>query len=252
MRACFSATAEPDVDVTEAIRAAAAAGFGCLELGVSSIESYLAAYPVAVLDAQLSQQRLHIAAISGQVLPVSSDVGAVLAQARFLDLCTHLDALGGGTMGVSTRGLEMDQAVRAVQLLASLAAPFDVRVAVECHTRGPFSPQQAQQVVDAVGRDNVGVALHADLQDGRHALLGSLQALDIRSLEWVRLEGLSADMAVRDGPHTAETGLADVYGWLTSSGFRGHLSMQPPADVPSPGAAAGIVMQILLTLTGQR
>jgi sugar phosphate isomerase/epimerase len=179
---------------------AGGAGFSALDLWIPKLNEALASYPVVWLDAEMQKRGLYVTSVSGIELPHSAAGGDSLVQrARFLELCTHLDALGGGTIVVdpgagAKGGGEGKQATSwvapALYTCSDLAAPFEVQIAFEfqvgaCSAVGTLAA--AQELVQHVNRSNVGLAFGiGQLQEGGGEL-EDLEALDAGKLWLVRL-----------------------------------------------------------------
>lgn len=96
---CLSESRAPESSLMDDLRVASEAGFSALDLWAPKLDAYLATYPVIWLDAEMQKHRVHATSISGIGLSPSDDREArLLREARFLELCTDLDALGGETI----------------------------------------------------------------------------------------------------------------------------------------------------------
>ena len=242
-----------NTSLEEDIRAAAEAGFACLDLWAPKLGDYLANYPVASLDARLREHSIYVAAISGAGPIPAYQAGSasreeqIVFRAQFLEHCMHLDALGGGIIVVCPGprpGREIGEkaltawTVRSLRGLSGLAAPFEVQVAFEF--RGDVSSsvrslQASQEIVDLVGRRNVRLALSTfQLQ-----LSGSgpeqVEALHTGKLALVHFGGIKdlSPEAERDEkrllPGRGVLLLQDTCRRLAAKGFRGPYSVQLPA-----------------------
>lgn len=235
MRICFDGTTLEGIPLEDQIRAAAAAGFRCLDLGVLALETYVAIYPTVLLDALLRQHHVYIAALGGMgPLALDAHGGFTMTQARILEVCTHLDALGGGILTVHP-GQHSDisaqaataQTVHALRRLSDLAAPFEVQLACEvlgddqCAQR---SLSHSQEIVERVARSNVGLALDATTLAGVPSASHELDVLDATRLWLVHLGDLSAPPA--ELPSTA-TDLHTICERLAQKGYGGLYSVRP-------------------------
>lgn len=248
MRLCLGGTRRMDISLEEEIAAAAQAGFASLDLWAPKFDDYLAIQPVAMLGACLQEHSVYIAAIRGvDPIPPNSRPEDLLAQARFLEQCTRLDALGGGIIvvhpgsrpdqGISTQEV-VARTVRALRDLSSLAAPFEVTVALEfCSNARSLvrSMEVSQEIVGLVARENVGLALSTLQFHLGKAQVKDLDALDVQRLCLVRLGDL-ADVpmdSVRDEdrvlPGWGVVPLAEICGRLADRGYRGVYSVELPA-----------------------
>jgi len=186
---CLASSAEREASLQSQVRAAAEAGFRCLDLWLPALDDYLASYPTVVLVSLLQEHGLYVGMVSGlPPLPLVEGAGLphaqewslrtrepfLLFQARLLALCADLDLLGGGTLLVplplaqSSAGNALPAPIeRALRTLADLAAPFEARLALtplpgEGGSR--YSLAAVAALVERVGRPNLGLGL--DLSEG--------------------------------------------------------------------------------------
>jgi 2-keto-myo-inositol isomerase len=265
MQLCLGVTASIGEPLTVAIRAAARAGFRCLDLGVPKLEAYLADYPLILLDAYLRENGVYAASISGmELFPFRSKVGLLTIQAHFLELCTRLDALGGGIIvvypalrpdwDVSEKEVSV-QTASVLQRFSDLAAPFEVNIAFEfrCDEIGSVrSLAHSQQIVQRVARPNVGLALNTL----EFYLGGSepeeIDELDVGRLWLVHLADAKGDD--RTAPRREDLALPgygavpvkEICERLTDKGFRGPYSVAAVSDQRPLGEAALSVRQAAL------
>jgi 2-keto-myo-inositol isomerase len=235
----LSESLAPDSSLADDVRAASEAGFSALDLWAPKLDDALATYPVVWLDIELQKQGVHAASVSGVELPhPARQEDALVLRARFLELCTHLDALGGGTIvawpGASPasvgRGTEAASWMAGVlRRYSNLAAPFEVRIALEPRANGHSVVRTlaaAQEVVQGVNRSNVGLALDIELLRESGAKPEDLQALDVSKLWLVRLEGGGLS------PTTMQQAICKR---LADKGYRGPYCIQWPAPAPADG-----------------
>jgi hypothetical protein len=230
----------PARTVEEAIYAASGTGFRCLELSIEAVEGYLAVYPLVVLDALLVEHGCHIGAISGFALdanPTENETGQwSLLQARFLEICTNVDGLGGGIITLDS--VAEKEHVPALQALSALAEPYDVQIALECSAaKGDewLSLTKGADLLQAIHSPNVGLAYTV----GEAEVSLSQQAqLDEFADRVLILRCLVSDK-------TALRAIVD--------GHRGLCSIKPPAGLnplEAARAAAEIAASIGLAPTG--
>jgi xylose isomerase-like TIM barrel protein len=246
MRICFDGTTVGEIPLEDQIRAAAAAGFRCLDLGVSALEAYVAIYPTVLLDALLREHHVYIAALGGMgSLTFDPHGGFTMTQARILEVCTHLDVLGGGMLTVRP-GERSDisaqaataQIVHALRRLSDLVAPFDVQLACEFSGGEPCalrSLSHSQEIVERVSRSNVGLALHAAALVGVPNVSHELDAVDVSKLCLVRLGDLSE-------PSSALPDRRTICSRLAEKGYRGPYSVQPAQPFTALEAKAGLTL----------
>ena len=189
MQLCLASSAESEASLQDQIRAAAEAGFRCLDLWLPALDDYLASYPTVVLVSLLQEHGLYVGMVSGlPPLPPAEGAGLphaqgrfvlrhepfLLFQARLLALCADLDMLGGGTLLVplpptqSSAGNPLPAPFeRALRTLADLAAPFEARLALTPllgEGGSGCSLAAVAALVERVGRSNLGLGL--DLTEG--------------------------------------------------------------------------------------
>jgi hypothetical protein len=201
IRLCLSEPCATEPPLRDDVRAAGEAGFSSLDLWAPKLDDCLATYPLIWLDMHMQKHRVYPLSISGlEPLQWNTREDRLVYQARFLELCTHLDALGGGILvvhlgaslasdGESTT-VGQSQLVRALRDCSDLAAPFEVQVALEFQA-GTGSALRtlsaSQQVVHSVERRNVGLALGIDHLRESGGKAEDVEALDVSKLWLVRL-----------------------------------------------------------------
>jgi hypothetical protein len=247
---CLSTRLASDTEIDEELQIAREAGFACVELWAPALEAYLARHPVIWLDLQMREHGIHTLIVDG-LAPLSSTYGTrdeddLVLQARFLELCAHLDALGGATIvlhpaagqqGNQESGLEAN-----VRAYADLAAPFDVSLAFEFRADSAIPTlEAAQMLVKRAAQSNLrlSISTHEWCRSQR-----TLEALVPRQLALVHLESpLSlppqAAQAPEPSPTPDEPALTlALCEHLAAAGFRGPycLSSALEADaLPNPG-----------------
>ena len=99
---CLSTDRASSAEIDGKLQIASEAGFSCIELWAPALETYLASHPVVWLDLQMRQCGIHRLIVNGlaplSIVRGTRDEDALVSQARFLELCTHLDALGGAIL----------------------------------------------------------------------------------------------------------------------------------------------------------
>ena len=255
MRLCLRVTDAGETPLKEIISLAAEAGFSRLDLSAPVLESYLADFPVTWLDARLQEHGLYVAAISGIELVVAYPASLVapgpnderlLTQAHFLELCTRLDALGGGLIIAhpgshphrETREQAMDTlVVRALRDLSDLAAPFDVQVVFEARgTLDGFesSVSASQDIVRRAGRSNIGLALDAShfcIEESTSQVLAALEPGELALVYQGDVTGQFTDAANvpnRMLPGCGGVPLKALGEFLAPKGFSGLYSVELP------------------------
>jgi 2-keto-myo-inositol isomerase len=265
---CLSTAHSTGTSLEEDIRIASEAGFTCLDAWAPKLEAYHAAYPVAWLDARMRERKVYLAAVSGLELLPPYPAGSALMgidgdyaddyavlQAHFLELCSWLDALGGGIVvmrpGLLPAGAIGEKAVtaglvRELQDLAALAAPFEVQIAFEFRGRAG-SPvrtlEGSRDLIRLVAQHNVGLALSTvDLSLGgsrpdRIEPLGTsqLKLVHLGDVAGLSLKGSQDEERVLPGQGVVP--LPEICKHLAAQGFRGPYSVEPPAGQPAESAA---------------
>ena len=134
-----------------------------------------------------------------------------------------------------------------LRTLSDLAAPFEVRLALECgtHAEGPVaSLAHCQQIIHRVARPNVGLSLNICALCPNEETLGQIDALDVDKLWLVRLPGAkdvpSEARPAPEGTRTADGAffLREPCLRLSARGFVGPYSVPvPPSEGPLTEAA---------------
>ncbi|MBN1642971.1 MAG: hypothetical protein JXA09_17170 [Anaerolineae bacterium] len=243
MRTCL-AIGGAETALEDAVDAAARGGFRCLDLHVSALEAYLSGYPVAVLGALLAQRGVHVGVVSGLTLPpLARGEDRVLADAQLLELCAHLDALGGGIVALrhalppdARRGSGDMGAVHVLRSLADLVAPFDVRLAVEVSAAGNAATdlERADEIVTRARRAWVGLALDLRTAPARPANLDLPQ--HAARVHLVRLGTLPA--ATDRGAEGRRAALRALCAALIEAQFHGVWAIDVPSGDASLAAGA--------------
>lgn len=246
---CLATSSAPDAEVDRELELAAGAGFTCVELWAPTLDAYLARNLVVWLHLQMQQHGIRRLVING-LEPLGLRYGpdakdTPVNQARFLELCTHVDALGGGTIvlhpaaGDEANVGGSEAILRLLRTYADLAARFEVVLAFE------FRDNSAIPTLDAA-HDLIGRAARRNLclsLSTRKWWVGEVEprapdALALRQLALVHLDDprfppAQAPAAVESAP--ARVG-ADptraLCSRLAAAGFRGPYCI-PPA--PGPG-----------------
>jgi len=238
LQLCLASSAESEASLQDQVRAAAEAGFRCLDLWLPALDDYLASYPTVVLVSLLQEHGLYVGMVSG-LPPLPLAKGAelthepfLLFQASLLALCTDLDMLGGGTLLVPlppTQSSACDPLCapleRALRTLADLAAPFEARLALTLllgEGGSGCSLTAAAALVQRVGRSNLSLGL--DLTEGD--LPTEIPAPFSRRLWAVRLGAAAWD-------EDQASQLRALCTQLALAGFHGPYSV-----APVPGASS--------------
>jgi hypothetical protein len=166
------------------------------------LEAYLARHPVVWLDMQIRQHGIHRLTVNG-LAPLSFtrgilDEDALVDQARFLELCTGLDALGGATIvlhpaagqrGNRERGREAS--LRVLRAYADLAAPFEITLGFEFRADSTAPTlEAAQELVKGAARSNLRLSLSTHEWCASQAKPRTLNALESGQLALVHLDSL--------------------------------------------------------------
>jgi len=170
---CLSTDRASSVEIDRELQIAGAAGFSCIELWVPTLETYLASHPVVWLDMQMRQHGIHRLIVDGLV-PLSivrntQDEDALVSQARFLELCTHLDTLGGAILVLhpATEQRERSEgepetSLRVLRTYADLAAAFEIDLGFEFRADSTVPTlEAAQALVKDAARSNLHLSLSA-------------------------------------------------------------------------------------------
>jgi sugar phosphate isomerase/epimerase len=263
---CLSGCRSPDATLEEDLRITNEAGLRCIDLWAPKLDEYLATYPIVWLDMKLREHHVYLAAVSGIGLTVhTTREQDLLDQARFLELCTHVDTLGGGIIVVHPKAQIVDWNAKAkatsqlvmamvgvLRAYSDLAAPFDVHVAFEFRSDAQSALRPlatGQEIVQRVSRTNVGLALNTLDLCRSGVKPEELDALDMRRLKLVHLEGATVAPMPPRAPVKEESCLPVICGYLVAHGFRGPYCIACPttqqADDLAPDDQASPLERVL-------
>lgn len=260
MRLCLGGSAGSEAPLQEQVRAAAEAGFRCLDLSLPTLDDYLASYPSVVLVTLLQQYELDVGMVSGLPplalgeVPVHRDERVatrheeplLLLQARLLSLCADLDTLGGATVLLPLLAPPSDGEAhrtglgRVLRTLADLVAPFETRLAVTprlAQGNAARTLSDAAAMVERAGRPNLGLGL--DLSGADPPV--ELPVAFAQKLWAVRL-------GVVAGEQGRWSQVRAMCMQLASAGYRGPYSVAPGAGAPTLAERARSVKEQLQTL----
>jgi sugar phosphate isomerase/epimerase len=256
---CLGSSAGSEASLQDQVRAAAEAGFRCLDLWLPTLDGYLASYPSVVLVTLLQQYELDVGMVSGlrplalgetpahrsERIATRHGEPLLLLQARLLSVCADLDALGGATVllplasppspGETQRpGLE-----RVLRTLADLTAPFETRLAltpVLAHGNAGSALADAAAIIERAGRPNLGLGLDLSGAD----LPVELPVSFVRKLWAVRLGTVA-------GEQGRWSQLRALCTQLASTGYRGPYSVAPVPGTPTLAEGARLANERLHT-----
>jgi sugar phosphate isomerase/epimerase len=253
LRLCLSLDHTPTDDLDEQIQAAGRAGFACVELWAPALDAYLRRRPLIWLDALLVRHRVHSCVLNGPALPaLGQGEDSAYSQANFMELCTHLDALGGGTIVLQPAKLEgqdrdrSEESVRALRAYADLAAPFEVTLAFQFKA-GSTVPdlRTAQQIADRADKHNLRLAISTSAWYESRTEPQRLEALEPGQLALVHLD--SPLPTAQPSPTSEEAALTlALCRKLAASGFRGLYSLPLGAQPGTLVERAGVARQAAL------
>jgi sugar phosphate isomerase/epimerase len=234
LKLCLAGDRSRATSLEEDIRIASEAGFTCIDLWSPKLDEYLATYPTVWLDIKMREHHVYPVAVSGVelALPATREQD-LLKQAHLLELCTRLDALGGGTIVIHPRVQPWDEdptaetepaqtvprLVRALRAYSGLAAPFDVHLALEfrADARGTTRTLAAsQEIVRKVSRSNVGLSLNTLGLYESEVRPEELNTLDVGRLKLVHLER-APSVKRSSHPTSAPAGRGKTEMWATPS-----------------------------------
>ena len=264
-RLCLSTSRSPTAEIDRELQTAGEAGFACIELWAPALEAYLAHHPLVWLDMQMRQHGIHRLVVNGTELPSTIrsayDEDAMVDQARFLELCTHLDSLGGGTIVVHPAAEREDRDnhsegfVRTLRAYADLAAPFEVLLAFEFRANRIVPDlDTAQDIVERVAQRNLRLALSTREWRASGTDPRKLEAIKPGILTLVHLDQLPDRLtqAVSD-PEQPPVGdrpdlAPELCATLAATGFRGPYCVPLPSGPGTPLERAHAARQAALDL----
>jgi sugar phosphate isomerase/epimerase len=245
---CLSTSRSPTAEIDHELEIAGQAGFSCVELWAPALHAYLARHPPVWLDVQLRQHGIRTLVLNGlDPLPIMDVEDALVNQAHFLELCTHLDALGGATIVLHPAEKQGKNKQRlpgfehTLRAYADLAAPFEVLLAFEFRANGIVPDLgTAQDLVQRGARSNLRLALSTREWQISAGDPQALDALKSDLLALVHLDSLpdeqpQASAKSTQPPTRDDPGLSpDVYARLSAAGFGGPYCLLPASGPGTP------------------
>ncbi|MGH7395316.1 MAG: sugar phosphate isomerase/epimerase family protein, partial [Candidatus Methylomirabilales bacterium] len=195
----FNGATTLTADLATDIRAATAAGYGCLEIWAPKLLGYFARGSLADLRRALRRAGLPVATLNSvERVTFQDPSGHARMLQDFTRFCRVASALGGATViavpspkpkGMTRPAVEAES-VRVLRQLAAIAARHNVRVALEFLGFADCSVNTLEtcwRVVRRVNRANVGLVLDTFHFYAGNSSLRSVAALDPRKLFMVHL-----------------------------------------------------------------
>jgi 2-keto-myo-inositol isomerase len=242
--AFHSATTMPQ-DLETDVAVTAAAGFRALEVWAAKVDRYLAGHTLADLNALFVQAGvlpLTINSIEFIAFRPPDEYAAIRARCR--ELSRIAQAVGCPTVVVvpsptPDRSLPWAEVraeyVRVLRDLGQIAAEYGVRLSFEflgfgwCSVR---TPRAAAEIIQATGRENVGMTVDAAHFYGGGGLPEELEQLDPRRIFAFHLDDLedTPKEAITDAtrvlPGLGVVPLADICRRLQAIGYDGPCSVE--------------------------
>ncbi len=240
----FNGATTLTADLATDIRAAKAAGYGCLEIWAPKLLGYFANGSLTDLRRQLKQAGLPVATLNSVERVTFQDPSGhermLQDIARF---CRVASALGGATVvavpspkpkGMGPAAMEAES-VRVLRQLGGIAARHEVRVALEFLGFADCSVNTLEtcwRVVKRVNRPNVGLVLDTFHFHAGNSSLRSIAALDPRKLFMVHLNDVMpvARARLHDAhrlyPGDGVLPLAPILRALRAIGYAGLFSVE--------------------------
>jgi len=195
----FNGATTLTADLATDIRAAKAAGYGCLEIWAPKLLGYFARGSLTDLRRALRRAGLPVATLNSiERVTFQDPSGHERMLQDFTRFCRVASALGGATViavpnskpkGTTRPAIEAES-VRVLRQLAAIAARHDVRVALEFLGFADCSVNTLEacwRIVKRVNRPNVGLVLDTFHFYAGNSSLRSVAALDPRKLFMVHL-----------------------------------------------------------------
>ena len=200
----FNGATTLTADLATDIRAAKAAGYGCLEIWAPKLLGYFATGSLADLRRALRRAGLPVATLNSvERVTFQDPSGHERMLQDFTRFCRVASALGGATViavpspkpGRMSRTAMEAESVWALRQLGAIAARHEVRVALEFLGFADCSVNTLEacwRVVKRVNRPNVGLVLDTFHFYAGNSSLRSIAALDPRRLFMVHLNDVMA------------------------------------------------------------
>lgn len=195
----FNGATTLTADLATDIRAAKAAGYGCLEIWAPKLLGYFATGSLADLRRALRRAGLPVATLNSvERVTFQDPSGHERMLQDFTRFCRVASALGGATViavpspkpkGMSRAAMEVET-VRVLRQFGAIAAHHEVRVALEFLGFADCSVNTLEacwRIVKRVNRPNVGLVLDSFHFYAGNSCLHSVAALDPGKLLMVHL-----------------------------------------------------------------
>ena len=200
MRLAFHGATTIKADLETDIRISQQAGYGALEIWTEKLDAYLETHSVADLKALFVEHG--IAPMTLNSIEAIAFRGQEFAQVleRCEELCRIANAIGSPAIAVIPSikpGLQtpwetiVTEHVRVLRELSDVARPHGIKLAFEFLGSSWFSvrtPRGAQEIIEAVGCDNVGLVF-----DIAHFTIGGGALEEIDALDPAMIYGLHLD-----------------------------------------------------------
>lgn len=240
----FNGATTLTADLATDIRAARAAGYGCLEIWAPKLLGYFANGSLSALQNDLKQAGLPVATLNSvERVTFQDPSGHERMLQDFTRFCRVASALGGATViavpspkpkGMSRSAMEAET-VRVLRALAEIAAKHQVRVALEFLGFADCSVNTLEacwRVVKRVNRPDVGLVLDTFHFYAGNSSLKSIAAVDPTRIFMVHLNDVMPGPRARlhDArrlyPGDGVLPLAPILRALKGSGYTGPFSVE--------------------------
>ena len=226
------------------VRISRQAGFDALEVWYPKVEKYLTSHSVEDLKALFSENKIKPVALDALEFVGFRGEEYVSIQTRCREMCEIAFAIGCPTIAVvpspnPNRQITWPEIVQeyvTVLLdLSDIAAPYGIKLAFEflgfgwCSVR---TPRAAREIVQKVGRENVGMVI-----DTAHFYAGGGLMRELEALQGDKIFALHLDdcedtpkEAITDGtrlfPGKGVVPLVEICNILKNIGYDGHCSIE--------------------------
>jgi len=234
----MSSSLETDVSISRQ------AGFNALEVWYPKVEKYLTSHSVEDLKALFSDNKIKPVALDALEFVGFRGDEYVNIQKRCREMCEIAVAIGCPTIAVvpspspnrQITWAEIVQEYVTVLLdLSDIATPYSIKLAFEFLGFGWSSvrtPRAAWEIVQKVGRENVGLVIDTAHFYAGGGLMSELEALDGKKIFALHLDDCedTPKEAITDGtrlfPGKGIVPMVEICSILKNIGYGGHCSIE--------------------------
>ncbi len=244
MKICYHGATTMTCDLETDIRTCKAAGFTSMEVWAEKVDTYLSSHSLKELELLFSENKIQVSALDALVFIGFRGNEYSQIQSRCRILAEIAKTIGCPTIIVvpsplpnrETTWVEVvNEYTNVLQDLSQIAAVYNIRLAFEFLGMGWASvrtPRGAWEIVQRVGRDNVGMVIDTAHFYGGGGLLSELDLLDPERIFALHLDDLENTPKEACGDETrlfpgeGIVPLNDICSHLSALDYKGHCSVE--------------------------